>query len=160
MWHAQVAGDASIELQLSASNAVKALALRVDSLPAEGCRAGSSVTLCAEVLHAPIPRHILEQGMQCLALQQSSATMHNQIVSGMLLKDLKRIVQDVSCVQVTTEDGAPLDADAAAQSLALRLTPPGSGRADEIILSPSEGPPTPLSSAAPPEVPLHKDIWP
>lgn len=108
----------------------------------------------------PPSSDIFLSSMQSLALQQSSATMHKQIVSGMLLKDLKRIVQDVSCVQVTTEDGAPLDADAAAQSLALRLTPPGCGRADEIILSPSEGPPTPLSSAASPEAPLHKDIWP
>ena len=41
--------------------------------------------------------------------------------------------------QVTTEDGEALDPEAAAQGLTLRLAPPSSGRADEVVLSPAPG---------------------
>lgn len=42
-------------------------------------------------------------------------------------------------MQVTTEDGETLDPEAAAQGLTLRLAPPSSGRADELVLSPVPG---------------------
>lgn len=45
----QVAGDASLELHLSATNAVKSVALRESDLPSAGCAAGTSLTLHAEV---------------------------------------------------------------------------------------------------------------
>ena len=41
--------------------------------------------------------------------------------------------------QVTTEDGQALDTEAAVQGLTLRLAPPSSGRANEIVLSPVPG---------------------
>ena len=51
--HAQVAGDASLELQLAACNAVTALHLVEDSLPPEGVPAGRAAMLQVQVgLHA------------------------------------------------------------------------------------------------------------
>lgn len=40
---------------------------------------------------------------------------------------------------MTTEDGLPLEAAAAVQGLTLRLAPPGSSRANEIVLTLPEG---------------------
>lgn len=128
-----------MELQLSATNAVKALALREESLPAEGCQAGSSISLFAEVPHFTLSYSIpVHQRFLCyhLMLQQTeSASTHSCMTDG-------RVHGFSGCpvrVQVTTEDEAPLDAEAAAQGLTIRLTPPGSGRADEIVASLSEG---------------------
>jgi hypothetical protein len=45
----QVAGDAELQLQLAASNAVTALQLREDSLPAEAMPAGTATTLLVQV---------------------------------------------------------------------------------------------------------------
>ena len=76
--NSQVAGDASVELQLTATNAVKALALREDSLPVEGCQAGTSLTLFAEVcsLHtttvgSPVPRYCCD--LECSVNPTASA---------------------------------------------------------------------------------------
>lgn len=49
--HAQVAGDASLELQLSATNAVMALALLEDSLPSDGVLPAGGICL----LQAQVP---------------------------------------------------------------------------------------------------------
>ena len=45
----QVAGDASIEVELAARNAVTSIALCEDSLPAEGLAAGASTIITAQV---------------------------------------------------------------------------------------------------------------
>jgi hypothetical protein len=50
-----VAGDASLELHLSATNAVRAVALRESGLPRQGIPAGSSI-----VLHAKVLAHVLQ----------------------------------------------------------------------------------------------------
>ena len=42
-------------------------------------------------------------------------------------------------MQVITEDGYPLDADAAEQGLALRLAPAGKGRAEEVTVAMEPG---------------------
>ena len=46
----QVAGDASIEVELAARNAVTSIALCEDSLPAEGLAAGASTIITAQVM--------------------------------------------------------------------------------------------------------------
>ena len=46
----QVAGDASIEVELAARNAVTSIVLCEDSLPAEGIAAGASVVVTAQVM--------------------------------------------------------------------------------------------------------------
>ncbi len=46
----QVAGDASIEVELAARNAVTSIALCEDSLPAEGLAAGASTVITAQVM--------------------------------------------------------------------------------------------------------------
>lgn len=125
----QVAGDASVELQLTATNAVKALALREDSLPLEGCQAGSSLTLFAEVL--------LFLPLLYFPCLQTAQRLPACKVGGCSVLTRKGLL-----LQVATEDEAALDGEAAAQGLALRLTPPGSSRSDDIVISPSEGPHT------------------
>ena len=62
----QVAGDASIEVELAARNAVTSIALCEDSLPAEGLAAGASTIITAQVMLAYCNSSHIWQGHTCL----------------------------------------------------------------------------------------------
>lgn len=50
----QVAGEASLEVELAARNAVTDISVCEDSLPAQGLAAGNSTVICAQVTpHTP-----------------------------------------------------------------------------------------------------------